>query len=278
MSRLSVDEQVWPSDGARLSYPDWIVDTFRAEVGDEWEAALARMNEAPAVTHRPDGYIQDESSQWVAANVEARAGERIFDVCAAPGGKATALAGEGPGGHAVVIAGDQRPGRARLVRDNAAALDLPIPVLVADGTAPPFRARSIRRGVARCAVLGSRRAAAACRRALADHGERRRRAGRRSSAGSSSSAAELVRPGGRLVYSVCTITAAESIDHPVPAGFEIDDREPTSGTWRPFGHGWRVLPHDADTDGMVLDSVPSVGMSHDHGSERATAGEGVDRQ
>ena len=66
------------------------------------------------------------------------------------------------------------------------------------------------------------------------------------------SAAELVRPGGRLVYSVCTITAAESIDHPVPAGFEIDDREPTTGTWRPFGHGWRVLPHDADTDGMVL--------------------------
>ena len=32
VSRLSVDEQVWPSDGARLSYPDWIVDTFRAEL------------------------------------------------------------------------------------------------------------------------------------------------------------------------------------------------------------------------------------------------------
>ena len=31
----SVDEQAWPSDGARLSYPDWIVDTFRAELGDD---------------------------------------------------------------------------------------------------------------------------------------------------------------------------------------------------------------------------------------------------
>ncbi len=51
------------------------------------------MNEAPIVTHRDDGYTQDESSQWVAANVEARAGERIFDMCAAPGGKATAIAG-----------------------------------------------------------------------------------------------------------------------------------------------------------------------------------------
>jgi len=64
--------------------------------------------------------------------------------------------------------------------------------------------------------------------------------------------ATLVRPGGRLVYSVCTLTAAESIDHPVPPGFEIDDRPPSLGRWRPFGHGWRVLPHDAGTDGMVL--------------------------
>jgi len=251
VSRLSVDEQAWPSDGARLSYPDWIVDTFRTEVGDEWELALARMNEAPTVTHRPDGYIQDESSQWVAANVEARAGERIFDVCAAPGGKATALAGDGPGGHAVVIAGDQRPGRARLVRDNAAALDLPIPVLVADGTAPPFRPGVFDAVLldAPCSGLGALRRRADARwritaNDVAELADLQRRL--------LVAAAELVRPGGRLVYSVCTITAAESIDHPVPAGLEIDDRAPTTGTWRPFGHGWRVLPHDADTDGMVL--------------------------
>ena len=64
--------------------------------------------------------------------------------------------------------------------------------------------------------------------------------------------APLVRPGGRLVYSVCTLTAAESIDHPVPDGFEIDPAAPPAGTWRRFGGGWRVLPQDADTDGMVL--------------------------
>ena len=71
-------------------------------------------------------------------------------------------------------------------------------------------------------------------------------------AGLLASAAELVRPGGRLIYSVCTITAAESIDHPTPAGFEVDARPPEVGTWRPFGQGWRVLPQDADTDGMVM--------------------------
>ena len=247
VSRLSVDEQVWPSDGARLSYPDWIVDTFRSEVGDEWESALARMNEAPTVTQRADGYTQDASSQWVAAAVEARAGERIFDMCAAPGGKATALATDG----ALVVAGDHRHGRARLVRDNAAALDLPVPVVVADGAAPPFPPARFDAVLldAPCSGLGALRRRADARWRItpsdvADLALLQRRL--------LASAADLVCPGGRLVYSVCTITAAESIDHPVPSGFEIEDREPPAGRWRPFGHGWRVLPHDADTDGMVL--------------------------
>jgi 16S rRNA (cytosine967-C5)-methyltransferase len=71
-------------------------------------------------------------------------------------------------------------------------------------------------------------------------------------AGLLESAAALVAPGGRLVYSVCTITAAESVDHATPDGFEIDPTEPPVGIWRPFEQGWRVLPQDADTDGMVL--------------------------
>ncbi|MGA0915880.1 MAG: hypothetical protein ACO36F_04985, partial [Ilumatobacteraceae bacterium] len=63
--------------------------------------------------------------------------------------------------------------------------------------------------------------------------------------------ARLLRPGGRLIYSVCTLTADESISHSTPAGLEIDPSEP-EGSWRSFGDGWRVLPQDADTDGMVM--------------------------
>jgi 16S rRNA (cytosine967-C5)-methyltransferase len=63
--------------------------------------------------------------------------------------------------------------------------------------------------------------------------------------------APLVRQGGELVYSVCTLLAAESVDHGVPEGFEVDTTPP-EGQWRPFGDGWRVLPHDAGTDGMVV--------------------------
>ncbi len=65
-------------------------------------------------------------------------------------------------------------------------------------------------------------------------------------------AATLVAPGGRLVYSVCTITAAESVDHATPGASTVDSTPPDVGTWRVFRQGWRVLPQDADTDGMVL--------------------------
>jgi 16S rRNA (cytosine967-C5)-methyltransferase len=247
VARLSIAEMSWPSDGARLSYPDWMVELFVAELGDDGLLALARMNQAPPVTERADGYVQDESSQWVAAAVDARAGERVLDVCAAPGGKATAIASGG----AAVVANDQRFGRARLVQENALKLDLEIPVVTADGIAPPFRESCFEAVLldAPCSGLGAlrRRADARWRIQANDITELASLQARLLA-----SSAELVRPGGRLVYSVCTITAAESVDHATPDGFEVDSTPPSVGAWRPFEQGWRVLPHDADTDGMVM--------------------------
>ena len=249
VSRLSAAEMSWPSDGARLSYPDWMVERFRSELGDDAVPALERMNEPPPVTTRSDGYVQDESSQWVAAAVRVGAGERVLDVCAAPGGKATALAD--PGTDCTVIAADQRLGRARLVAENATSLDLRLPVVTADGVAPPFRPGSFDAVLldAPCSGLGAlrRRADARWRITPADIA-----ALAELQAALLSSSAQLVGVGGRLVYSVCTITAAESIDHPTPPGFEVDPDPPEVGTWRRFGQGWRVLPQDADTDAMVL--------------------------
>ncbi len=248
VSRLSIGEMSWPSDGARLSYPDWMVDLFRAELGaDDAGLALQRMNEPPPVTAREDGYVQDASSQWVAAAVEVEFGARVLDVCAAPGGKATAMATAG----ARVIAADQRLGRARLVQENAKTLDLDLPVVAADGAAAPFRPGSFEAVLldAPCSGLGAlrRRADARWRIQPSDVTDL---AGLQAQLLASS--AELVAPGGRLVYSVCTITAAESVDHRTPAGFEVDPTPPSIGVWRPFEQGWRVLPHDADTDAMVL--------------------------
>ena len=228
----------WPNDAVRLSYPDWIVDRLRTELGGAAEAAMARMNEPAPVSVRDDGYRQDLASQWVAAAVEAAPGERVLDLCAAPGGKATAMASNG----AYVVAADLQMHRARLIQG--------VPVVVGDAAEPPFRATGFDRVLidAPCSGLGAlrRRADARWRITEADVGELAALQGRIIAA-----AAPLVRPAGWLVYSVCTLTAEESIDHAVPAGFEPIAEAPSS-EWRAYGHGWRVLPHDHDTDGMVL--------------------------
>jgi 16S rRNA (cytosine967-C5)-methyltransferase len=247
VARLSIADMQWPSDAARLSYPDWIVERFAAELGSDAVPALERMNMAPSVTERADGYVQDQSSQWVAGSVEVEAGERVLDLCAAPGGKATAMAATG----ALVIANDQRFGRAGLVRQNAEKLGVRVPVIVADGTAPAVRDGAFA-GVlvdAPCSGLGAlrRRPDARWRIRATDIDDLTGLQARLLDA-----AAALVAPGGRLVYSVCTITAAESVDHRTPVGFEVDATPPPVGQWRPFRQGWRILPQDADTDGMVM--------------------------
>lgn len=248
LRRVANAEMIWPSEAARLSYPDWIVETLTAELGpDDARAALERMNEPSPVTVRDDGYVQDLSSQWVAAAVECSSGDRVLDTCAAPGGKSTAMAATG----ARVTAADSRPHRAGLVAANAARLGLSLGTVVADAAAPPFEPESFDAVLidAPCSGLGALRRRPDARwrvqpADVADLAALQRRI--------LTASAPLVRPGGRLVYSVCTLTSAESIDHPVPPGFEVDPAPPPVGEWQPFGHGWRVLPQHADTDGMVL--------------------------
>ena len=63
----------WPDEATRLSYPDWIVDRLRADLGEDAAvAALEQMNARAEKTVRDDGYVQDRASQWVASLVGAR--------------------------------------------------------------------------------------------------------------------------------------------------------------------------------------------------------------
>jgi 16S rRNA (cytosine967-C5)-methyltransferase len=247
LRRVAEAPKVWPDEVSRLSYHDWIVDRFVSELGEfEGVAALECMNEAPSVHERADGYIQDRASEWVADLVDAQPGERVLDMCAAPGGKATAMASAG----ALVVAADLQAHRARLISDNADRLGYDIPVVVADGSAPPFTPNSFDRVLidAPCSGLGAlrRRPDARWRISSSDIDDLAVLQRRLLVA-----AAPLVKPGGVLMYSVCTITAAESIDHPTPDGFEVMT-EHLGEAWQTFGKGFRVLPQDADTDGMVI--------------------------
>ncbi|MGH9273124.1 MAG: transcription antitermination factor NusB, partial [Acidimicrobiales bacterium] len=136
LRRVASQPVVWPDEATRLSYPDWVVETLTADLGPtDAAAALEVMNTAPPVSERDDRYVQDLASQWVAAAVEAQPGERVADLCAAPGGKATLLAATG----ATVVAADIRKKRVGLVADNERA-GSPLRLVVADAARPPFAA------------------------------------------------------------------------------------------------------------------------------------------
>ncbi len=240
----------YPDDATRLSYPDWIVSTLEADLGSTRAAAMLECMNQPAQVHqRADGYRQDPSSQLIADLVTGDG--VVVDLCAAPGGKATAVARPGR----LVIAGDLRSSRTSLIVNNRAELDLGdhLAVVIADGTRPPLRPGSADTVIvdAPCSGLGAlRRRPDARWRIGADAIDRLAALQFRLL----EAATELVKPGGRIVYSVCTVTAAEST--------AIDDRvrvelPQLSVDWSPadpwdvVGRGGRVLPaagsaHDGD--------------------------------
>ncbi len=156
---------------------------------------------------------QGEASQLVADLVGARPGQRIADLCAAPGGKAAAMAEamEVAGAGGIVVAADRsRAGMRRVAALARAATDgRRIAAIVADVLAPPFADASFDAVLldAPCSGLGTLRAHPEIRwRRTADDVARiaglQRKMIRR--------AARLVRPGGRLVYATCTLLREEN--------------------------------------------------------------------
>jgi 16S rRNA (cytosine967-C5)-methyltransferase len=251
LRKVATADRNWPDDATRLSYPDWIVARLRADLGDEPALlALEEMNRSATVSTRPDGYVQDLASQWVADAVGAQPGERVLDVAAAPGGKATALASTG----AAVIAADLRPGRVGLIAANARRLGLQVPALAADGRRPPFAARTFDRVLldAPCSGLGTLRRRADARWRI-EEGDVDALA--RLQRDLLEQAISLVRPGGTLTYSVCTMTAAETIEidrqlaaaHPA-----LEAVGEVVAPWEALGRGRLLLPPAAGTDGMYL--------------------------
>jgi 16S rRNA (cytosine967-C5)-methyltransferase len=203
---------VWPNIATELSYPDWVVDRLIADLGhDDAVEMLRAMNQPATATSRDDGYTQDLGSQWVATLAGAQQGERVLDVCAAPGGKATALAtAVGPTG--LVIAGDRTTSRLRRLSENmnSYAPDNSV-VAQLDGLTLPIAAGSMDRVLvdAPCSGLGvlARRPDARWRVQQSDV----------TSLGAQqlellTAATDTVRDGGTLVYSVCTVTRAETDD------------------------------------------------------------------
>nr|MDQ2728121.1 hypothetical protein [Actinomycetota bacterium] len=255
----------WPDPATELSYPDWLVARLATDLGaGPARSALVTMNRPAEMTERADGYVQDRASQLVAAHVGTGAGERVVDVCAAPGGKATAMAwgpcgpqaapgGEGP---ALVVAADVEPSRASLMAGNVDRLGLAgsVSVVVADATRPPWPPATFDRVLvdAPCSGLGVLRRRPDARWRI-QPGDIDRLADLQRRLLTASAA--LVRPGGLLVYSVCTLTAAETagIDRWLASTRpDLVPVAPPAAPWAPAGRGGLLLPQTEGTDGMFV--------------------------
>lgn len=244
-------EVEWPDEATRLSVPTWLHNRLTTDLGaDRARAVFETMNQPPVVSERPDGYIQDRGSQLVVSAVEAHAGHRVLDLCAAPGGKSTGLAAVG----ASVVAADLSPARAGLVARNARATGGDVQVIVADGRRPPFRPRSFDRVLvdAPCSGLGSLRRRPDARWRIDEAAIERLVP---LQAALLESALDLVAPGGMLVYSVCTLTdseLSEPVAHLLDRHPELEVQGPPNEEWEPGPGGFRLLPDRTDTDGMAI--------------------------
>ena len=151
--------------------------------------------------------VQDQASAFVVRALEVREGDRVLDACAGPGGKTAHLACEaGRGG--TVVAAELHPTRAAMVARTAARLQVPAQVVVQDATVPALRGTFDRVLVdAPCSGLGSaRRRPELLWRARKEDLSTMARL----QVAITVASADLLKPGGRLVYSVCTFPRAET--------------------------------------------------------------------
>ena len=261
-----------PDGALKLSYPDWVADVWERDLGHEEAIALMRsQNEPPETAVRvvrgevdgeptdvpgvvrvarvdaealADGRIwpQSRGSALAGLAVGAKEDERTLDVCAAPGGKATQLAGE-------VVAVEKHPGRARELEENAARLSATnVRVVNADALDLPAELTGFDRALvdAPCSGLGVLNQRPDLRWRAAPLPELQLDLLR--------AAAERVRPGGTVVYAVCTVNADENEAVIDASGLAVDD---LGADWPAFRHPKRpefllTLPHVHGTSGFFV--------------------------
>ncbi len=195
------------------------VETVRAELAPAVElrptahpcvllapiSAVREVLASPAFA-RGDVTVQGESALRAAELVGAAPGERILDLCAAPGGKTAVLAATG----ARVVASDSSERRAQRLRETLARLvpDADVEVRIGDGAIgiepASFDATLVDVPCSNTGVLAARpgarwRFGLESQQSLGKIQERLLR-----------EAAACVRPGGRLVYSTCSVEPEEN--------------------------------------------------------------------
>lgn len=214
-------------------------------------------------------YAQEEAAIWAGDLIGAAPGERVLDLCAAPGGK-TARMALAMGDRGTLVANDRFVGRMPALRRTMDRLGITSAALTAyDGARFPECAPLFDRVMvdAPCTCEGTTRKRAGGRWSAPSEGYRfsiaqvQRALLRR--------ALRLTRPGGTVVYATCTYAPEENegtLDGIDPAVAAIEPIEPPPGLrvtpgverwgeqrYRPdVVHAARIWPHHNDTGGFFV--------------------------
>lgn len=194
----------------------------------------------------PGAVVQDPASTAVGAAVAPGRDETVLDMAAAPGGKTLHLYDLGA---ARVVAADRHARRVARAQRRLRAEGADVPWLVADGRAAPFASGSFDAVLldAPCSGLGTLRRRPEIRdRVDAGQIDRLRELQSRML----DEALRVAGPSGRVVYSVCTVTAAETVE-------QVAGRAavPPDLPGRRWGNGMLLAPHLTGTDGMYISIV-----------------------
>ena len=201
-------------------------------------------------------YVQDSSSQLCASLMEAKPGWRIYDICAAPGGKSCALALEMKD-QGEVLSFDLYPQKVELIEKNAARLGLHS-VHSAQWDASQWDSdRPLADGVLcdlPCSGYGVLRRKPEIRQHPPEDGTALARLQRELLTVN----CRYVKPKGTLIYSTCTLSKQENQDnvnwflqsHPEFAPLPLPEELGELGLLE--GHMLTIFPHRGDGDGFFI--------------------------
>jgi 16S rRNA (cytosine967-C5)-methyltransferase len=166
-------------------------------------------------------WVQDAAAALPARVLGVRPGERVLDLCAAPGGKTAQLVAAG----GQVVAVEREARRAARLRENLGRLRLAAEVVEADAAqwdagGAVFDAVLLD---APCTATGTIR-----RHPDVPHLKRARDVGAMAEVQRAllAAAARRVAPGGRLVFATCSLQPEEGEGHAVPEGFVAEPVRP----------------------------------------------------
>lgn len=155
-------------------------------------------------------YLQEPSAMSAARLLDAQPGERVLDLCAAPGGKSTQLAAA-MAGRGLLVCNEYHPGRAKILSRNIERMGISNALVLNETPAklaayfPRFFDKIL--VDAPCSGEGMFRKEEA---AAADWSEQTVRHCAERQTEILSAAAQMLAPGGRLVYSTCTFAPEEN--------------------------------------------------------------------